>query len=231
MMLVQKIRKVLQKLQKQKSQYLFKLITEKAHRYATRNVDSIPCFKIRHRFFKNSFFPSTVIEWNSLDPTPRNSESVADFKNNILKFIRTSPSNVFNFNNYKGIGLIIRLRVGMSHLRDHKFKHNFQDCLNPIGNCGLDIESASDFLIHCPTFNDERYILLSTLHNINCELLELTKSYLSQILLYGNTLFNKEKNTLILMATTEYVLFTERFEEHFIQQISIGIIKFFQKFS
>ena len=42
----------------------------------------------------------------------------------------------------------------MSHLCEHKFKQNFQDCLNPICSCGLDIESTSHFLLHCPTFND-----------------------------------------------------------------------------
>ena len=59
--------------------YLFKLISEKPHAYATRNVDNIPCFKIRHNFFKNSFFPSTIIEWNNLDPTLQNSKSFVDF--------------------------------------------------------------------------------------------------------------------------------------------------------
>ena len=45
-------------------QYLFKLIPEKthAHEYAIRNIDTIPCFKIRYNFFKNSFFPFTIIE-------------------------------------------------------------------------------------------------------------------------------------------------------------------------
>ena len=80
--------------------------------YATRNFDNIPCLKIRHNFFKNSCFPSTIIEWNNLDPTIRNSKSFVDFKNSFLKFIRPSPSNVFNCNNYKGIRLIKRLRVG-----------------------------------------------------------------------------------------------------------------------
>ena len=89
-----------------------------------------------------TFFPATIIEWNNLDPTPRNSKIFVDFKNSILKFIRPSPSNVFNCNNHKGIRLITRLRVGMSHLREHKFKHNFQDYLNPICRCGLDIEST-----------------------------------------------------------------------------------------
>ena len=87
----------------------------------------------------------------------------------------------------------------MSHLREHKFKHNFQDCLNPICSCGLDVESTSHFLLHCPTFNDERYTLLSTLNNIDCKLLELTKSSLLQTLLYSNTLFDKEKTHAFLM--------------------------------
>ena len=41
---------------------------------------------------------------------------------------------------------------------------------------------------------------------------ELTISSLSQILLYSNTLIYKEKRQF-LNATTEYVLFTERFNE------------------
>ena len=117
------------------------------------------------------------------------------FQNSILKFIRPSPSNFFNCNNYKGIRLITRLRVGVSPLREHKFKNNFEDCLNLICSCGLDIESTSHFLLHCPTFNDERYTLQSTLNKIGCKLLELTKSSLSQTLLYGNKLFDKEKNS------------------------------------
>ena len=100
----------------------------------------------------------------------------------------------------------------MSHLREHKFRHIFQDCLNPICICGLDIESTSHFLLRCPTFNDERYTLLSTLNNIDYKLLGLTKCSLSQILLYGNTLFDKEKNMHILNVRVEYILSTERFK-------------------
>ena len=102
------------------------------------------------------FFPSTIIECNNLDPTLQNAKVFVDFKNNILKFIRPCQSNVFNCNNYKGIRPIRRLRVGMSHFREHKFKHNFQDCLNPICSCGLDIASTLHFLLQCPTFNGEQ---------------------------------------------------------------------------
>ena len=38
-------------------------------------------------FFKNSFFPSTVIEWNNLDKSIRSFESLALYKKSILQFI------------------------------------------------------------------------------------------------------------------------------------------------
>ena len=104
----------------------------------------------------------------------------------------------------------MRLNVGMSHLHGHKFKHNFQDSLSPICSWGLDIKFTSHFLLHCPTVNDEQYTLLGTLNKIDCKLVELTKSSLSQTLIYGDTLFDKDP--LIFNATIEYILFTERFE-------------------
>ena len=187
-------RGMLYKIYKNKSpQYLFKLIIEKTHVYATINIDNISCFKTKHSFFKTSFFPSTIIEWNNLDPTLRNSKIFVVFKNSILKFIRHSPSNVFNCKNYKGITLITQLCVDMSYLREDKFKHNFRDCLNPICSCRLDIESTSNFLLHCPTFNDEQCTFRSSLSKTDCKLLELTNSSLSQTLLYGNILFDKVK--------------------------------------
>ena len=53
--------------------YLFKLIPSKSSSYVTRNIHNIPFFKTRHTFFKNSFFPSAIIEWNKLDHIIKNS--------------------------------------------------------------------------------------------------------------------------------------------------------------
>ena len=71
--------------------YLFNLIPEKASSCATRNVDCIPLIEIKHNFFKNTFFPSAIIEWNKLDPAIRNAESLGIFEDNIHKFIRPTP--------------------------------------------------------------------------------------------------------------------------------------------
>ena len=120
------------------------------------------------------------------------SKSFAVFKN-IQKLIRALPSNVFNCDNHKGIKLITRLHVDISHLHEHKFKHSFQDCLNPIYSGDLDIKSTSHFLFHRLTFYDERYPLLSTLNKTDCKLLELTNSSLLQTLLYGTHYFIKKK--------------------------------------
>ena len=121
------------KIYKSKSRfYLFNLITGKTCSYATRNVNCIPLIKIKHNFFKNTFFPSAIIEWNKLDPTIRKAESFGIFKSSILKFIRPTPRSFFNCYNYKGITLMTRLRLGLSHLREHKFNHNFQNCINPL---------------------------------------------------------------------------------------------------
>ena len=91
-----------------------------------------------------------------------------------------------------------RLLLELSHLREHKFKYNFQNCLNPLCSCGSSIESTSHFLLHCPIFHDKRHTLLSTLNNIDSKLLESNDSYLTQTLLFGSTSFDSETNTLVL---------------------------------
>ena len=164
-------------------------------------------------FYKIFFFPSSIIEWNNLDPKLRNSESFSIFKNNILKFFRPKPNSFFNCCNLKGIRLITLLRLELSHLREHKFKYNFQNCLNPLCSCGSSIETTSHFLLHCPIFHDKRHTLLSTLNNIDSKKLESNDSYLTQTLLLGSTSIDSEANTLVLNATIDYILSTERFEQ------------------
>ena len=34
------------------------------------------------------------------------------------------------------IELFTRLQIGLSHLREHRFRRNFQDSLDPFCNCG-----------------------------------------------------------------------------------------------
>ena len=163
--------------------YLFQLVLSSTSRYLRRNSDNISQIRTKHNSFKNSFFPSTVNEWNNLDLDIRNSESIGFSKSKILKLIPPKPNSIYNCHNPKGIRLITRLRLGLSHLREHKFKHSFQDCLNPLCLCGNDVETSSHFLLHCSTYSNERMTFLNKIKNINYGILELsdtimTKKYL-----------------------------------------------------
>ena len=113
--------------QKESPRYLFNIIPIRNPAYSTRNHVNIPLFKTNHNLFKNSFFPSTIIERNNLNPNLRNADTYGTFKNAILKFIRPSPNSVFECHNPQRIKFLARLRLGLSHFREHKFKHSIQD--------------------------------------------------------------------------------------------------------
>ena len=87
--------------QTQNSSHLLDVIPTTKRAYFRRYDDKLPRFKLKHNYFKNSFFPSTAAEWNKLDLNIRNSESLTNFKGNILKFIRPSQKSAFLCNNPK----------------------------------------------------------------------------------------------------------------------------------
>ena len=74
------------------------------------------------------------------DISIRNSSSCHTFKNLILEFIKLEPNRLSSAQKLKGLKLLTRMRLGLSHLVNHKFRHNFQDCLKPICSCGQEIE-------------------------------------------------------------------------------------------
>ena len=49
------------------------------------------------------------------------------------------------------------MRLGLSHLAEHKFRHNFQGCLNTFCTFGLEIETRH-FLIPCVDYQCARQI-------------------------------------------------------------------------
>ena len=85
----------------------------------------------------------TIIEWNKLDLDVHKSKSYAIFQNTLLKLGRPNPNAIYNINNPVGLKLLTRLRLGLSHLDEHRFNHNFQNCINPLCHCSLEIESTS----------------------------------------------------------------------------------------
>ena len=90
----------------QSPSYLYNLIPLQTSSRITRSSNNIPCFYFKHNFFKNSFFPSVIIEWNNLDISIHNSNSLSNFKKSILQLIRPSSSSAYNCFNNKGIKIL-----------------------------------------------------------------------------------------------------------------------------
>ena len=84
-------------------QYLLHLNSVRHSFYTSRNVHSIPIFSLKINYFKNSFFPSIISEWNKLDPAICNSESLSIFRKNIFHFIRPAPNSIYNCHNPTGV--------------------------------------------------------------------------------------------------------------------------------
>ena len=82
---------------------------------------------------------------------------------------------------------VISLRVGLSHLYEHKFRQNFWDSLNPICNCDKDSKTTKHFLLHCQNFNHERQSLLQNIKDIDSKLFSLTDTSLTHIIRYMAT--------------------------------------------
>ena len=193
--------------------YLFQLIPPNNNNYVTRSSQSnkISSFKTRHNFFKDSFFPAVIFERNSLNINIRNSASINVFKKELLKFIRPEPNSTYNINDTKGLKLLRRLRLGLSHLGDHKFRHNFQDCVSAMSYCGEDIETTTHFLLHCPSHYCARKTLFGKINQVNGTILRQSDSTVTKILLFGDNKLDFETNKILLMSTIQFIYLTERF--------------------
>ena len=144
-------------------EYLKKYVPSK--QYANKSKFRI--FISHTEYYKNSFFSFCVNEWNKLDPSIRNSTSISIFKNALLKFIRPKCCPVYKIFDPIGLKLLTRLRLNLSHLREHKFRHNFQDTLNPLCSCkNLETETTGHYFLRCDFYTNTRTTLLENLVEI-----------------------------------------------------------------
>ena len=69
--------------------YLSDIIPSTTRKYSSR----------ANNYFMNTFFPSTIIEWNKLDLSIRKSSSLNIFKSRLLGFVRPLENSVFTCHN------------------------------------------------------------------------------------------------------------------------------------
>ena len=127
-----------------------------------------------------------------------------------MKFIRPEPNSTYNINDTKGLKLLTRLRLGLSHLGDHKFRHNFQECVSPMCYCGQNIETTTHFLLHCPNHHWVRKTLFHKIDQVG-GIISRQSDSITKILLFGDNKLDFETNKILLMFTIEFISLTESF--------------------
>ena len=60
---------------------------------------------------------------------------------------------MFTCHNPIGIEYFTRVRLGVSHLPYHKFKHGFLDAVDPLGSCSTAIKNTVHYFLHSPNFS------------------------------------------------------------------------------
>ena len=175
--------------------YLYTLLPDNQRSYdAERNKLFLVPFS-HTNYFTNTFFPYCVSEWNKLGKELRNATSISSFKKSLLVFIRPKSHPVYNIVDPIGLKFLSRLRLNLSHLREHKFRHNFLDTINPLCSCGIEIETTKHYLLHCPFYIDIRRTLLDNIVEIIGSISNLSENKLVELLLYGNGIYSNENNT------------------------------------
>ena len=145
------------------------------HWHNTWFSENITTYYCRTDTFKHSLFPWTIFEWNKLDWQCH--KAIYVFRNYLPKSIWSLSKPICNIHNPSVMQHLTRLRLGVSHLNEHKFNHNFEGCINPLCTCILEVESTTHFFLHCHYYSNickkTLYMILKWLMSIFQNLLKL----------------------------------------------------------
>ena len=136
--------------------YLINLIPKCNETIRTRN-SHIYQTSIVKQIVSSILFPSTLKDWFNLNDNIRNSASISVFKSRLPSLIRLVQNSVFNIFDPKGLIILTRLHLSFSHLTEHRFRHNFENCINPLCSCSLVVEDKLHYLLHCHHFSQYRF--------------------------------------------------------------------------
>ena len=179
--------------------------------YSLREQNVFELLATRTQGYYDSYYPYCLREWNKLDPSLRSIDSLSKFEAELIKSPRLPKRSVFKMSDIVSVILLTRLRLGFSHLREHKFRHNFSHSSGCI--CGDGDETTEHFLLCCQHFANTRSTLLDQVSDIlKTDIKELPEHRLVEILLYSDNNCNEIANKLIIEATIAFIKLSTRFD-------------------
>lgn len=180
-------------------EYLSASIPDQSNtRYNLRNSNDITGILARTTLYFNSFFPSTIREWNNLPLEIRNLPTLTMFKNFLCRNKKSTPKYFYSGDRKLQV-LHARLRTKCSSLNYHLFLRNISP--SPLCDCGQ-TENCSHYFFECQRFNTNRQKLFQSLNNFSVTL---------NILLFGNPDLPDADNAIIFKHVQTYISETKRF--------------------
>ena len=193
-------------------EYLYRLIPQPHNLFNLRNQHLIPQIFCRTNLFSDSFFPTAIKEFNKLNYQTTHDLSFQCFRKTLSKSIRPVPNSLFDACNPHGVKLLTRLRVGLSHLREQKFRHGFNDTIDPFCPCNMETESVSHFFLRCLNYSNLRLELMNELMEINSNLVQYNEEKLTETLLYGDKNLSHDTNSKIINLSISFIIKSSRFD-------------------
>lgn len=164
-----------------------------------QTITSLPAKKNVHY---NSFFPSTIREWNLLPKATKISENVGEFKSKLNKS-KLKRNELFYFGERKIAIIHARMRMGFSQLNSDLYKMGL--IASPLCSCGLSAEDYYHYFFQCSKYATQR-------DKLQTEIIPFAIFNLKTVL-FGITSKNKKVNYDIFRSVHNYIKSTERFKD------------------
>ena len=186
------------------------------HNIRTKRHDVMPSRTLK---FRHSFFTDTSNCWNYLSSLIKNASTLNVFKKRYMEFFIVMPKPIYGIQNPVGIKYLTRLRVGLSHLRAHKYQHNFVDTTTQCCSCANNVsETIEHYLLYCPNYSLIRSELFEKLRLFISLLILTSTSYTCDLVLYGDSSLSFLTNKIFLQSTISFIVSSKRFEIPFISK-------------
>lgn len=114
------------------------------------------------------------------------------------------------------IHLVSNLQLDFSHLREHKFRHNFVVTMNPLFSCFLETESTEHYFLRCHNYVTFHTTLVNEFNSRNSKFSKLELDVFIRNIPYGDKkLMGKDNgsNFKLLTAASNFIKQAQRFEQ------------------
>ena len=169
------------------------------HLFSADISDTFRQIRCRSLRYMTSFFPNAVCAWNIFIGNFEIMPSIVNLNDYINSLIRPNVKSIFGIYDPVGIRFIFQLRLRLSPLRSHKWRHNFIDTTSDICHCKQGVENTDHFLLYCSSYTTQRASLIVSTNEIILTNGLNDFSHQSDFYLYGHSSLSVSDNKIILL--------------------------------